>query len=252
MNNTITVYVDVIVVYCVRARVRKKQAFLGFVKEVLPFMATPAKRDKRGIRKEDWSNSKYRDNHITAASCDDMISILSLVQESREMEKRNGRPPRFETVEQLEAAIAEFWQYIAEKNAKGVFLIPDVEGLCTFIRVSRETFNGWGRENYKGFSAIVEKAKNDIAYCKKQLALRGKIPAVVFAIDVNNNHGYKQKQEIELTPKVATTDELTADELQKRIEGDVVIDSTAQLLSATTATIGTIATIDYEEEAQEL
>lgn len=213
------------------------------------YVESTAKRDRRGVRAEDWTNGRLKDNSITAASCSDMISILSLVHDSREKEKKCGRPPRFESVEQLEAAIADFWEYLERKNAEGVFLIPDVEGLCSFIRVSRDTFNAWGRENYRGFSAVVEKAKNDIVFCKKQLALRGKIPAVVFAIDVNNNHGYKQKQEIELTPKVATTDELSAEDLQKRIEGDVVIDSTAQLLSATTATM---ATIDYEEEAQEL
>jgi hypothetical protein len=38
--------------------------------------------------------------------------------------------------------------------------------------------------------------KNQLAYCKKQLALKGKIPPIVFATDFNNNHGYTQKQEI--------------------------------------------------------
>ena len=45
----------------------------------------------------------------------------------------------------------------------------------------------------KKYSPAVTRAMNRIAFIKKQLAFKGKIPAAVFVFDMKNNHSYKDK-----------------------------------------------------------
>ena len=56
------------------------------------------------------------------------------------------------------------------------------------------------KEDYQGFGALISQFKNDIAGCKKQLGIQGKIPPIMMALDFNNNHGYTQKQTVEIAP----------------------------------------------------
>ena len=71
----------------------------------------------------------------------------------------------------------------------------------------------WERNNTRGFTATIEQAKNDIAACKKQIGLQGKIPPLVLAMDFNNNHGYTQRQEVVVTPNNPLGDAVSNEEL---------------------------------------
>lgn len=152
-------------------------------------------RDENGVRKQTYRRYKENVDYLPLEP-NEMSAMIGLIQNKG----RIGRPPIFESVEELQGAIQAFWDYIREANEKGNYLIPDVEGLCCYLDINRDTLNEWERSNYRNFSATVKSTKNSIVFCKKQLALRGKIPPIVFATDFNNNHGYTQKQEMVLTP----------------------------------------------------
>ena len=129
--------------------------------------------------------------------------------------EKGGRPPVYESVNDLQREIQNYWEYLANANREDVRLIPDVEGLASFLGVSRSTFNKWEDTNFQGFADTIKRTKNSIAAFKKQLALHGKIPPIVFATDFNNNHGYTQKQELQLEVKQPIED-IPAEEIASK------------------------------------
>jgi hypothetical protein len=103
-----------------------------------------------------------------------------------------GRPPKFETPEELETKIEEFFEYCIEEKE-----IPDVEGLAVFLDTTRKTLFEY--EKKPDFSNTVKRAKEKIFHKKKQLAFQGKMNATVFIFDAKNNHEYTDKQELDHT-----------------------------------------------------
>lgn len=157
-------------------------------------------RTADGQRKLAYRRFQEGEDYLPIAE-DELVTMLEFEKNNMQRAaKRNGRPPIFESVEQLQEQIIAYWDYLAKANREQVKLIPDVEGLCSFLGINRDTLNDWERNNYKGFSVTIKTTKNAIAAFKKQLALQGKIPPIVFATDFNNNHGYTQKQEMIVTP----------------------------------------------------
>lgn len=157
-------------------------------------------RTADGQRKLVYRRFQEGEDYLPIAE-DELVTMLEFEKNNMQRAaKRNGRPPIFESVEELQKQIIAYWDYLAKANREQVKLIPDVEGLCSFLGINRDTLQDWERNNYKGFSGTIKTTKNAIAAFKKQLALKGKIPPIVFATDFNNNHGYTQKQEMIVTP----------------------------------------------------
>ena len=150
-------------------------------------------RDENGVRIQTYKRFKEGIDYLPMET-DDMSAMIGLIQKGNNT--RMGRPPKYEDIEEFQGAIQAFWDYCHQSNANGVALIPDVEGLCCYLGIDRVTLGDWERTRSAEFSSTIKSTKNAIAFCKKQLALRGKIPPIVFATDFNNNHGYTQKQEI--------------------------------------------------------
>lgn len=111
--------------------------------------------------------------------------------------------PKFASGAELQGAIDAYWDFIYRVNTDGRKIYPDVEGLASFLRVARSTMMNWKRgEVNREFAPIVETALNDIAAVKKQLALGGNLPPLVYLNDMQNNHGYlsnTSRQDIEVT-----------------------------------------------------
>lgn len=107
-----------------------------------------------------------------------------------------GRPPRFETPEQLEQ-IFQDWKL--EFKSGGVYEgeIPDVECFCDYIDSYRDLFSEYG--NKPEFSDTIKRIKNWIYYKKKQLAMQNKMPVAMFIFDAINNTSYANKVEQDLT-----------------------------------------------------
>jgi hypothetical protein len=129
-----------------------------------------------------------------------------------------GHPRLWKTPEELEKAISGFWEH-CEKNKD----IPDVEGLAFYLGTSRKILNEY--EKREEYSTTVKKAKTRIAHEKKQLAMKGVIPAAVFCFDFKNNHEYVDKIEhvntnvdVQVEP-----DEELIEKIKKKYVRDVIL-----------------------------
>ena len=117
-----------------------------------------------------------------------------------------GRPPKWKTLAAFNKSVEGFWEWNEEND-----YIPDVEGLCLYIETSRKVLMEY--EEKDEFSNTIKEIKSRIAFHKKQLALKGKIPAAIFCFDFHNNHGY-QHREVIIEKKEP---EVNLDELKKEI-----------------------------------
>lgn len=177
------------------------------------------KRNDLASKKIEYDSSRYKKgkdyDEIDPNALSAMYKLARYNMERQKAGKigQTGRAPKFETVDQLQDAIMRYWDYLMAANDAAIQLIPDVEGLCSYIGVNRSTLLSWEREDYRGFAETIKQAKNDIAACKKQIGMRGGIPPIVMAMDFNNNHGYTQKQEVIVTPNNPLGDAATQQEL---------------------------------------
>lgn len=165
-------------------------------------------RDAQGVRKQNYKRfQEGRDYEPTeaektAALCDMFRKGFFDIEETPdggEVQRKPGRPRKYEDLGEFVDVVGRYIDYIESKAADGVRLIPDIEGFCAFAGISRDTLNDWERTRPGEYSDTIKRLKNAIAAYKKQLALSGKIPPLVFATDFNNNHGYTQVQKIEMT-----------------------------------------------------
>lgn len=164
------------------------------------------KRDSKGVRingYKRWNVGK----HFEQADPEMIGQIMFGMKDSLEDVKKRGRPRKYDTVEELIEAVQQYYQYIVDANADGTPLIPDIEGLCAFIQISRSQLFRWEHERGEDFRNTIALIKNQIAAAKKQLALQGSIPPIVFATDFNNNHGYVQKQDVNIIAPVSALGE---------------------------------------------
>lgn len=158
-------------------------------------------RDERGVRIQKYRRFKEGEDY-EALDEKTMVAltknVLDNIAEYRQ-ERKLGQPRKYESVGEFITVVEQYVQYLQDANIDGIKLIPDVEGLCAFMCISRETLNEWEKSRDASYSDAIKMVKNQLAFCKKQLALSGKIPPIVFATDFNNNHGYVQKQEVSVS-----------------------------------------------------
>lgn len=104
--------------------------------------------------------------------------------------------------------------------------IPTVEDMCLALGTVRSTV--WRWENGDGCSSarqnMIKKAKEILAGIDAKLVSKGKIPQITYIFRAKNFFGMKDTQDLVLTPNNPLGDQPTPEELQKRIEGSVVVD----------------------------
>lgn len=76
-------------------------------------------------------------------------------------------------------------------------IIPDVEGYCLWLGISRTTLKNYVDRGGE-WAAVIDLFKNAIGNAKKQLILKGRIPAVIGIFDLTNNHSYVNSTEFKL------------------------------------------------------
>lgn len=180
-------------------------------------------RDERGVRIQKFRNCDKEGRDYRPMAGEEMTVLYNMakhnMERSKEWRTRAGlKGIRYETADDLEKAIMGYWDYLIQANENQINLIPDVEGLCAFLGITRKTLMNWENNDVRGFASIIEQAKNDIAACKKQIGLQGKIPPIVMAMDFNNNHGYTQRQEVVVTPNNPLGDATSNEELLAKYE----------------------------------
>lgn len=178
------------------------------------------RRDDDGNRKQFYAHFKEGRDY-SAIEPDDLTPILEQFIEQGE-QKKKGQQPTYENKYQLQDAIQLYWHYLQDSYANGAKIIPDVEGACCYLGISRTLINKWERENYRDFAETIIDLKNKIATAKKQLGLKGRIPPLVLAMDMNNNHGYVQKQEVVVNADYESDDNIPLEDLRKKYGGQML------------------------------
>jgi hypothetical protein len=174
-------------------------------------------RDERGVRIQVYRRFKEGEDY-EAVQPDEMIALTQNILDNLDAideAERIGRPRKYETLAEFKEIVRGYINYIRDANVDGVKLIPDIEGLCAFMGIDRSTLFEWERSRDPAYSNAIKSVKNQMAFFKKQLALKGKIPALTFATDFNNNHGYTQKQEVTVIPKNPLGDNMSPEDVRK-------------------------------------
>lgn len=115
------------------------------------------------------------------------------------MENKGGRPPHFETPEQLQEAISEYFEkgvrkkkYIIDKKAVEIE-VPTITGLCYHIGFeSRQSFYAY--EKKEGFSYTIKRARLFIESHYESLLQVGNTTGAIFAL---KNFDWTDKQQHE-------------------------------------------------------
>lgn len=183
-------------------------------------------RDDHGVRIQKYRRFKEGEDY-EAVEPDEMVALTQNILDNLDAideAERIGRPRKYETVGEFKEIVRGYINYIRDANIDKVKLIPDIEGLCAYMGIDRVTLLDWENHRDSVYSNTIKSVKNQLAFFKKQLALKGKIPPIVFATDFNNNHGYVQKQEIsipQINPLGPGSDAAT---IQKQIEALPVVE----------------------------
>lgn len=125
--------------------------------------------------------------------------------------------------EAVEQRIFEYFQYCIEKDIR-----PGVEGMAMALGVNRRTLWDWETGNRRGSSIvradIIKKAKQFIALYLENLAQNNKIYPATWIFMMKNHYGYKDQQDITITPNNQLQPNLTREQIIEKVKSDVVID----------------------------
>lgn len=133
------------------------------------------------------------------------LAVSSLKEHGGHIAKYPNTP---QGLEQFIKKSTDFFEYCNEINASlepQQRLIPDIESWCCFMGVTRTTLMKYAKRNQQ-WSEAIEMIKEHICMAKKQLGMRNRIPQMVLAFDLVNNHAYLNTSEFRITaePKQET------------------------------------------------
>lgn len=176
-------------------------------------------RDEKGVRRQVYK----RDKGLIPVNGEETEALMKVMKQQF-LPETYRRSYKYDDIQDFRAIIVSYFDYITDSNNDGAKLIPDIEGFCCYAGICRDTLNDWEHTRNPEFVETIRAFKNAVASYKKQLALKGKIPPIVFATDFNNNHGYTQKQEINISANTQLGELLTPEEIAKRIPQDIPVD----------------------------
>lgn len=102
-----------------------------------------------------------------------------------------GRPLKF-TPEEFERRVNQYFRYCEEKKKP-----LTLERLATFLNCDSETIRDYKHRDE--FFATIKRLREYILANKVETMLSGKGSTIGYIFDLKNNHGWKDKQEIETT-----------------------------------------------------
>ena len=101
-----------------------------------------------------------------------------------------GRPKKFESVEEIEQAIEEYFDYCDENNKPYT-----ISGLAYALDTNRQTLLDY--QDKEEFSDTIKRAKARIERFNEELLFSKDVPTVGVIFNLKNNYNWKDKQEIE-------------------------------------------------------
>ena len=123
---------------------------------------------------------------------------------------------------QVEQRIGEYFNYCIDNDRK-----PNMVGIANWLGVSRETLNMWKRGEYRGSTHhdVIKKSVGVLEELWVDYMQNGKANPASLIFLGKNMFGYKDTQDVIVTPNNPLGSESSAEEAQKRIESGVVFDS---------------------------
>ena len=148
-------------------------------------MYRPARRRKEPKQEKEAKKGLSREENI--ALFNDMLYGIG-AREGQEGERVIEKAREIQTADDLQLIFIDYIEHLRDQTEKGIEIIPDIEGFCSFAGISRRKYREL--EGKKDFSSLISRISTSIAANQKQLGMRGIIPPLVLAMNFNNNFGY--------------------------------------------------------------
>ncbi len=148
---------------------------------------------------------------------------MDILARLTELDRRRGKA-KFENVEQMQLVVENYFQ-----DCMDLELRPTIRGLASALGTVFSTLNDWERGSRDAqlgskCSAVIKKAKQFISEYDELLALENIDNPILFMFRAKNYYGMKDTQDIQITPNTPLGDQLTPDEILKKVEQDIPID----------------------------
>lgn len=122
---------------------------------------------------------------------------------------------------QVEQRINEYFNYCIENDRK-----PNIKGLGNWLGVDSTTVSSWRRGEYRAetHSPLIKKAVDILEELWIDYGQNGKSNPVAWIFLGKNTFGYKDVQDVVITPNTPLGAEASENELAKHITDGVIID----------------------------
>ena len=163
-----------------------------------------AQRDEKGARMLDYSTYKPAGRDFEPpADMNDVSRSLDIGIRRLRGGRKATFPATAEGLEKFKEASAQYFEYLNAQNQNkdddSRFLLPDVEGWCTYIGISRQTLHTYETSRTPDWTEKIQYTKTAIFSARKQLASYYKLSPTLEIFNLKNNYGYTDKSEVELT-----------------------------------------------------
>ena len=148
-------------------------------------MYRPARRRKEPKQEKEAKKGLTREERLSLY--DSMLYGIG-ARQTEEGERILARNRQIESPEDLKLLFIDYIDHLREQAEREIDIIPDVEGFCTYIGISRAKWKDL--QGKKDFSSLISRISTSIAANQKQLGMRGIIPPLVLAMNFNNNFDY--------------------------------------------------------------
>ena len=132
-----------------------------------------------------------------------------------------GRPPMFETAEELQSLIDKYFsddlptRVTWSNGVRCVTPCPTISGLSLYLGFA-DRYSFYEYENKPEFTYTIKRARANITRYHEEIAQGGSASGAIFML---KNFGYTDKQEIEMNANITKMDKITRD--GKEVEFDV-------------------------------
>lgn len=120
---------------------------------------------------------------------------------------------------QVEQRITDYFTFCADNDRK-----PNMIGMANWLGVDRDTVNTWKTGEYRSstHSVVIKKAVSILEELWVDYMQNGKVNPASGIFLGKNMFGYKDTQDLVVTPQMPLGTDSDPAELQKRIEGSVI------------------------------
>ncbi len=177
-------------------------------------------KPKRAPNKNGSSNMRLNDPNESDEKKKKKMEIL---RKLTELDRRRGIA-KFDSVEEMQILIENYFMDCADLEIR-----PTIRGLASALGTVYNTLLDWERGSRDaqlgaGCSGLIKKSKQFISEYDELLALENIDNPILFMFRAKNYYGMKDTQDIQITPNNALGDQMSPEEILKKVEQDIPID----------------------------